>query len=175
MPTFNQPATQPSAGLLRRVGAIFYDGLLLLGTLFIATALVLLLTGGAAVPSANQWFPIYLLSICFLFYGWFWTHGGQTLGMRAWKIRLQQPGGEPVTWRQALLRFVLSSLWAPLAILPWSIPALDSRMKPAISLAMGGGFFLFTLLTRWHDRYSNTRLVLHKQVSGPDAAHKPPR
>ena len=162
MPTLNQSATHPPVSLLRRLGAIVYDGLLLLGTLFIATALVLPFTGGIPVPADNLLFPIYLLSICFLFYGWFWTHGGQTLGMRAWKIRLQQPNGEPVTWRQALLRFVLGSLWAPLVVLAWSLPELDSRMKPAISLGVGGGVLLLTLLTRWHDRYSNTRLVIHK-------------
>ena len=162
MQTLNQPSTQSPAGLLRRLGAIVYDGLLLLGTLLIATALVLPFTGGAAAPSDNLLFPAYLLSVCFLFYGWFWTHGGQTLGMRAWKIRLQQPNGEPVTWRQALLRFVLGSLWAPLVILSWSVPALDTRMKPTISLGIGFGVFLFTLLTGWHDRYSNTLLVLRK-------------
>ena len=48
----------------------------------------------------------FLFLVCFSFYAWFWLHGGQTLGMRAWRLRLQRPDGQPITLWQALLRFM---------------------------------------------------------------------
>jgi len=134
------PTGQP-ASLLRRLGAICYDILLLFSILFIATALLLPLTGGEAIQNGNPLFSTYLFFICFFFYGWFWTHGGQTLGMRAWKIRVQQRNGGDITWWQAMQRFLV-------AIVSW--------------LALGLGF-LWMLIDRdkmtWHDRYSETVLV----------------
>jgi uncharacterized RDD family membrane protein YckC len=42
---------------------------------------------------ASPFFRTYLLLVCFFFYGGFWVHGGQTLGMRAWRLRLQRRNG----------------------------------------------------------------------------------
>lgn len=91
--------------LIRRMAAIIYDLLLLLGVFFVATALVLPLNGGRAFTSHQWLFSIYLVLVSFAFYGWFWTHGGQTLGMRAWKLRVLTLEGRPISWRQAFIRF----------------------------------------------------------------------
>lgn len=93
------------AGLLVRLLAMFYDALLLFSALLIATALALLVTKGT-LSYHNPFFRTFLFLICFSFYAWFWLHGGQTLGMRAWRLRLQRPDGQPVTLWQALLRFL---------------------------------------------------------------------
>ena len=68
------------------MAAIVYDLFLLTAVLFVATAIALPLNAGAAFTSGQYLYPVYLLAVSFLFFGWFWTHGGQTLGMRAWKI-----------------------------------------------------------------------------------------
>lgn len=137
----DEPVCKP-AGLLRRLGAILYDSLLLFALLFVATALVLPLTGGQAIAPHNPLYTSYLFLVSFFFFAWFWTHGGQTLGMRAWRIRVQQRNGSPITWTQALLRFMT-------AIASW--------------LLLGAGF-LWALVDRekmaWHDRYSQTVLVV---------------
>lgn len=98
-------ASYTAAGLLRRVAAAFYDLLILLAVLMLATALALLVARGE-LDHGSAVFRAYLLLVCFLFYGWFWVHGGQTVGMRAWKIRVQQPDGRGITWKQALFRFL---------------------------------------------------------------------
>jgi uncharacterized RDD family membrane protein YckC len=123
--------------------------------LLVATALVLPLTAGEAVRPGNPWFSFYLLSVCFLFFGWFWTHGGQTLGMRAWKIRLQRTDGKGLGWWQALLRFFLASLW----ILPMAYVSQVLRFDYQLGIAVGLGFFVLTLATCFHDRYSDTIMV----------------
>ena len=100
----DKPVYEP-AGLFRRLMAMLYDLLLLLSLLLFATALALLITRGT-LDYHHPLFRTYLFLICFLFYAWFWTHGGQTLGMRAWRLRVQRLDGRPITLWQALLRFL---------------------------------------------------------------------
>lgn len=140
MPTSNNRKTYPAAGLFYRLVAIFYDGLLLLSVLLIATALALLATKGT-LHYHNPFFRTFLFLICFSFYTWFWLHGGQTLGMRAWRLRLQRIDGQPITIWQALLRFMAA------------IP----------SLALAGLGLLWILVDKdklaWHDRISESMIV----------------
>ncbi len=131
-----------SCGLFRRLAIIVYDSLLLLALLFLATALILPFNNGEAYASGQYLFPIYLLMVSFVFYGWFWTHGGQTLGMKAWKIKIQTINNQPVTWKHAFKRFLM-------AIFSW--------------LFFGLGFVWQLIDKRrftWHDRFSKTGLFL---------------
>lgn len=149
----NSTNRQLTPSLLRRLAAIVYDGLLLLGAEFLLTALVLPLTGGEAIAPGNLLYRTYLLVGTFLFFGGFWTHGGQTLGMRAWRIKVQQANGQMITWLQALLRFGF-------ALVSW--------------LSLGAGFW-WALVDKqgkaWHDRLSATELVLvSPKINKADAA-----
>ncbi len=92
--------------LFRRLAAMIYDGLLLIAVLFVATGVATAVTRGESITAGNPLFTTYLFLVCFVFFSWFWTHGGQTLGMRAWKIRLQRIDGSSVTLMQSLLRFI---------------------------------------------------------------------
>ena len=154
MSVTSEPPRLKKAGLLRRLAAIGYDSLLLLAVLFIATVLVLPLNGGGAIRH-NPFFSSYIFLVCFLFYGWFWTHGGQTLGMRAWKLRLQRDDGGGITWWQALARFLLASLWLLPLLYARKFLGLDYKL----SLLIGLVFLFLLLLTRLHERYSETVLV----------------
>ena len=131
----------PPAGLLRRLMAMFYDSLLLISTLLVATALLMLFSRGA-LTYHNPFFRTFLFLICYAFYNWFWLHGGQTLGMRAWRLRVQGRDGRPITPWQALLRFMLA------------IP----------SIALGGLGFFWMLVDRermtLYDRFSNSVVVV---------------
>lgn len=163
----------PSAGVLRRLAAMLYDGLLLLAVLFIATALLLPLTHGEAVHAGNPLFSTYLLFVTFLFFAWFWTHGGQTLGMRAWRLRVERRDGRAVGWWHALLRF-LTALPAWVVIMlglgrwtvgtqghPEGILGLVYNL-PAWALLGAGALWLVIDNWRdsWRDRFSETRVVL---------------
>ncbi|HIB82568.1 MAG TPA: RDD family protein, partial [Gammaproteobacteria bacterium] len=95
------------AGLLRRLGAMLYDGFLLAGVMIVA-AIPLPFFQSAADASAGvrALIQIYLVVVCFLFFGWFWTHGGQTLGMRAWRLQLYRIDGQNLAWSTAVVRFL---------------------------------------------------------------------
>lgn len=135
-------ASLPHCGLLRRLGAIAYDSLLLAAVLILASGLALLVTGGETARPGNPFMTSYFFLVSFLFYAWFWMHGGQTLGMRAWRIRVQQLDGRNITPWQALLRFIMSIIaWLPLGLgFLWSLFDREQRT--------------------WHDRFSETVLVV---------------
>lgn len=100
--------------------AVSYDLLLLLAWLFIATLPIIALNDGEAIGDSNPFFIAYLWLASFVFYGWFWTHGGQTLGMRAWRIRLVSRRTHNVSWQQAWLRFACAlPAWLLLGLGIW--------------------------------------------------------
>ncbi len=134
----SKPEKLPSVSLLRRLTAIFYDSLLLFSVLFFVAALAYPITHG----QVSFGYQIYLLAASFLYFAWQWIHGGQTLGMKAWRIQLVSSDGKPVTWQQTGWRFFI-------AIVSW--------------LALGIGFLwaVFDKQQRaWHDWGSDTRIVL---------------
>jgi uncharacterized RDD family membrane protein YckC len=103
------------ASLFRRLAALVYDGLLLFAITMVAGFLITPFMGnieihgqGASQSIFNPFILLYYLTVYYLFFTWFWTHGGQTLGMRAWHTRLVSAEGRLVDWKHALLRFLVS-------------------------------------------------------------------
>jgi uncharacterized RDD family membrane protein YckC len=110
------------AGLFRRLAALFYDLLLVTALAFVATFAMLPLTGGEAIVPGTQGFLAHayhalLATLAFAYFGWSWTRSGQTLGMRAWRIRLESSGGKRLDWAESLMRFLLGLGLAWLAAL----------------------------------------------------------
>lgn len=128
----------------RRFFAIIYDGCLLIAIFFFATAIVLPITGGHAVKSGNILYTLYLLSLSYLYFVWQWNKGGQTLGMKAWRIYVVNADQTRPGWDKLSLRFMF-------ALLSW--------------LLFGMGF-LYALFDRQyktlHDKISKTSLVVIK-------------
>jgi len=80
-----------TASFMRRLGAMFYDFMLalsfvILGGFFFTAVMMSVLSIENVQPGTPVAKVIFMLTslVAFGFYGWFWTHGGQTLGMRAW-------------------------------------------------------------------------------------------
>ncbi len=95
---------------------MLYDALLLLAILFLAAAILLPFNAGEAVTNKYIIYPYYL-GISFIFYGWFWTHSGQTTGLKAWKLKVLTLDKQPLSWSQAALRFATALLsWLPLGL-----------------------------------------------------------
>ena len=106
--------------LFRHLVIIIYDLLLLFSILLLATFIIVALNNGTAIGPGNPFFIAYLFIVSFIFYGWFWTHGGQTLGMRSWKVTLYSQTGRVISWQQAMLRFAISIIaWLALGIGIW--------------------------------------------------------
>lgn len=113
--------TGAPAGLFRRLAALLYDLLLTIALAFIATFAMLPFTHGEAILTSTQGaigylYHVILFLIVFAYFGWCWTQSGQTLGMKAWRIRLLAAGGRRPNWAEALLRFTLGAAITLMAV-----------------------------------------------------------
>ena len=133
------PRDPANSGLLRRFGAMLYDGLLVIAVLA-AASLPLVVIGGDAIEPGTGSFQLLLLALIFAFYVGFWYRYGRTLGMQSWGLHIESSDGGRPTLAQCSVRFFL-------AIVSW--------------LPFGLGY-LWQIVDRdrltWHDRYSRTRL-----------------
>ena len=96
------------APLWLRLLAGIYDLLPLLGLWFLAGVLALALTGGMLDPHRLAHKLIVqglVLGFSTAYFVTSWSRGGQTLGMRAWRLRAVSCDGGAIHWPRALLRF----------------------------------------------------------------------
>lgn len=123
------------------MAAACYDLLLLGGMLMTTSFAVIISRGGVPVPAGNLLYRIFLAAQIAGFFGYFWWRGGQTLGMRAWRIRVERSDGRPLTAAIACLRVAAAT----------------------ISIAALGLGILWALIDPerrcWHDRITGTHVV----------------
>lgn len=108
---------------LRRLAAAAYDALLLFALLMMASYLALPLTHGEAVQTGSWIYRGYLWGLGAAFCLWFWLNGGQTLGLRAWRLRVEDcTTGRPPAWPRALLRYALAGpTWLSVVGIIWAL------------------------------------------------------
>lgn len=128
--------------LLRRLGAMIYDTVLAgFSIVIVAGILSVTFTAVTGVKLPETVMILLYVAMAYGFFVYFWTHGGQTLGMRAWKVKVVGADGQPINQQQASVRFI------------WSVASW-------VSLGVG---FLVSLFNAdklaWNDRQSGTRLV----------------
>jgi uncharacterized RDD family membrane protein YckC len=141
------PPTALPASLPRRLAAMFYDGLLILALWMIATTAFLPLTGGEALRWSTTPFlfvvhKLLIVSILVGIYGYAWTRQGQTLGMSAWRLRVQRRDGSLLGWGDTVRRIGAAVLsWLPFG-LGWLWSLVDREKRT------------------WHDIASQTQVVV---------------
>jgi uncharacterized RDD family membrane protein YckC len=122
-------------GLPRRLASMVYEAVLLFAVAFFAAWIFFFASGGREALSGwpRLALQLFIAAVFAAYFLWCWLRGGQTLAMKAWRIRLVE-----VTPQRALLRFALALLLLPVSIL-W---APFDREKQFL-----------------HDRLAGTRLV----------------
>ncbi len=137
-----QRPTKERPYLLRRTAALFYDLLLNAALWMIAGSVILAIRGGTPVPAGSLWFRSMLFAVTAVFFIGFWTRGGQTAGMKAWRIRVVTRDGGALTGKAAACRF----------------------LGACLSMACAGLGFLWAMVDAdgltWHDRMAGTRVRL---------------
>lgn len=128
----------PNASLVKRLMAMLYDSLLVLAVWMLVGYIAIAFNDGQAVE--GPWFNSILFVVTYGFFALFWVRSGQTLGMIAWCLRVEDNDGYALTLKQALVRYL------------------------AAFIALGSGIgYLWILFSKnklaWHDSWSNTRVV----------------
>lgn len=83
-----------------------YESLLLTALILVVTFPFVGFTGGTVSTGTRIALQIYLVAVCGCYFVWFWLHGGQTLPMKTWRIRLRTADGLPLSPRQAWGRYL---------------------------------------------------------------------
>lgn len=99
-------------GWFRRVACAAYDALLVTAFVLIASLPVAAIAGDVATGWPLQLFRAYVFAAIGAYFVVSWAHGGQTLALKTWRMRIERANGAPVTPRVALHRFLLASLGA---------------------------------------------------------------
>lgn len=136
-----QPETKSPALIGWRLLALFYDFFAAFGLWFLVAALFVLVRRSAVTGGALGLLEFAILWLVTASYAVAsWRRGGQTLGMRPWRLRVVALDGGRSAVRQLLLRYVVGN----------------------ISLLLAGAGFWWAWLDRdgltWHDRASGTRM-----------------
>lgn len=158
------PQAADAPGLARRLACFVYEGVLLFGVVMIAGYLYSSLTQQRHALEGRGGLMAFLFVVLAIYFVWFWSHGGQTVAMKAWHIRLIGADGHPVGQWRALVRYLLS--WV------WFLPALGSahvaglRSGGAVFGLLAVGVLAYAALARlhpqrqfWHDAVCGTRLI----------------
>jgi len=99
------------ASLGRRLGSSLYDLLLNVAIAMVATLPFIVLAGDATGGWKRHALQLWDIAWIGAYYVWFWTHGGQTLPMQTWRIRIVRAAdGGPVNTGRAIHRYVLAVL-----------------------------------------------------------------
>ena len=150
--------------LSRRLAAFVYEGVLLFGVMMTAGFIYSSLTQQRHALQGKTGLQAFLFIVLAIYFGWFWSRGGQTVAMKAWHIRLVTTNGEPVSQARALLRYLLAWLW----FVPALVASHTAKMQgsAAISGLVVVGVLAYACLIWlrpdrqfWHDAVCGTRLV----------------
>lgn len=163
-PATAAPAPGATPGLSRRLACFVYEGVLLFGVVMIAGYLYSSLTQQRNALVGLHGLQAFIFVVLGIYFVWFWSHGGQTVAMKTWRIRLVTLSGEPVSQPRALARYALSWLWFVPALAFAYFAHLDSAAE--IFGLMLVGVLAYAALSRldaqgryWHDVICGTRLV----------------
>lgn len=141
----NQYTELPGIG--RRLASMLYESLLLLGVLSVSFMVPHLLLGiGLGITAPGPVLLAHVAIVLAAYFLWYWSHGGQTLAMQTWKLRITTPDGVSPRLSFLILRYLLS----------WP------------SLLFYGAGIIWSLFDRdrqfLHDRLAGTRIVFAETI-----------
>jgi len=136
------PAPARVPGVARRLASALYDLLIVFALVLVATFPFIALVGDSTHGWRRYLLQLWVFVVAGAYFVGFWSHGGQTLPMKTWHIRLvDAQDGSAIGVVRAMHRYFLALLG---------------------TLALGLGFF-WAIADRdrqfLHDRLAGTRLV----------------
>ena len=97
-------SNQRHSQLWKHLAALVYDIFPILAIWLITSLFFVAVRGGEEIKPETTWFQLLLLAEVWLYFTYSWKKGGQTLGMRAWKLGIENYN--ELTWAQVSLRFI---------------------------------------------------------------------
>jgi len=118
------------------VAAGVYDLLIVLALWFATGAAALALMRGS-LPASHPVFRIALVLVALGYFALSWQRGGQSIGARAWRLRVEDGSGRTLPMRKAWLRALVMCLGALPVGLGTAIAWLDPARRALQDRACG--------------------------------------
>lgn len=155
---------RPATGLTRRLACFVYEGVLLFGVLMAAGFAFAVTTQQRHALKGQPALQVFVFLVLGVYFVWFWTHGGQTVAMKTWHLRLMTASGEPVNAWRAIARYLLCWVWFLPALAAVHFSDLHGGMTTTSAVLAGIGVYALTsrfhpLRQFWHDAICGTQLV----------------
>jgi len=143
---------------------MLYEGVLLFGILFISAWLFSTLLQQRNAMYLRAPLEVWLFFVVGIYFIWCWTHGGQTLPMKTWHMRLVTKTGAPLTPWRALLRYLLAWLWFIPGLAAAKLLETQGWMLiafPALNLVVWAATALIDKDRQFlHDNLAGTRIIV---------------
>ena len=135
------PSATPATVWLR-AAATLYDLFPLIGLWMLTAALALLVAQGAVDPAHPPlaWrlaLRVGLLVVTGAYFAISWARGGQTIGMRAWRLRVVDANGNALSWPRCMLRFLVACVSLGAIGLGFLWCLIDARKRAWHDIAAG--------------------------------------
>jgi uncharacterized RDD family membrane protein YckC len=142
---------------------MLYESMLLFGVLFISGWLFSTLLQQRHALYLRSALQDWLFLVLAVYFVWFWTHRGQTLAMKTWRIRVVTRDGNEVNLKRAIGRYLLAWGW----VLPGLAAAWAMGAKNWMLVLIPAANMLLWALTVYldpqrqflHDRIAGTKVV----------------
>lgn len=128
-------------GIGRRLASMLYESLVVFSILLVGFLFPQIVLNGFGFIMGARLLWLHMVIVLMAYFVWCWLHGGQTLPMKTWKLRIANVDGTPPRVAQAFLRYLAA--WPSLILfgigILWALIDKDKQ-------------FL-------HDRIAGTRIV----------------
>ncbi|QRX84999.1 RDD family protein [Glaciimonas sp. PAMC28666] len=166
------PSVSATPSLKRRFGSMMYEAMLLFGILFIAGLLFSTLLQQRNALYLRHGQQIWLFVVLTAYFVWCWSHGGQTLAMKTWRLQLVNKDGSALNAKDAFMRYLLAWLWfLPGLALAWAFGAHTWMLAiiPILNFVVWSlTIYLDPKRQFLHDRLAGTKLIdMQKSMKPP--------
>jgi uncharacterized RDD family membrane protein YckC len=157
----DQAPTEEIPTIKRRLLCIAYELICLVAVLFLGTLPVAVLFGYATEGGRHAQLQLYVLVLLGVYFGWFWTRGGQTLAMRTWRIRIVNRDGRLLSVPQAAKRYVIACCFMLPALITLVV---FSKYRGRVPWALFASVPM--IATFLWARFDRDRQFLHDRLAG---------
>ncbi|MBB5202495.1 RDD family protein [Glaciimonas immobilis] len=170
------PTSALTPSLKRRFGSMLYEAMLLFGILFIAGLIFSTLLQQRNAMYLRHAQQVWLFVVMTAYFVWCWSHGGQTLAMKTWRLRLINKDGSAIRTKNAVVRYLLAWFWfLPGLALAWALGAQAWMLAiiPALNVILWAlTAYLDPERQFLHDRLAGTKLVDMAEIEKPEGKRR---
>ncbi|PUA16884.1 hypothetical protein C7W93_21885 [Glaciimonas sp. PCH181] len=162
--------------LKRRFGSMMYEAMLLFGILFVSGLIFSMLLQQRNALYLRHGQQAWLFLVLTAYFVWCWSHGGQTLAMKTWRLQLVNKDDSAITVKNALIRYLLAWLWfLPGLVVAWALGAHTWMLAiiPVVNFVLWSmTIYLDPQRQFLHDRLAGTKLINMAEIAKPEGKRR---